>query len=82
MNISGRKAEREKRSRRTDRIILEHAERPALARPDHGAIVASQGHGDEPDGDGSGFGFLKLVVSFSTVPYTCILKDVDVQRYV
>ena len=54
---------RGKEKAHTDRIILEHAERSTLARPDHGPVVASQGHGDESDGDGAGFGCWRCWVS-------------------
>ena len=53
-NRKGKERSKEER-KRTNRIILEHAERSALARPDHGSVVAGQGHGDEADGDGAGF---------------------------
>lgn len=37
-----------------DGIVLHHAERAVHTRPDHCAVVAGHGHGDEPDGNGSG----------------------------
>jgi hypothetical protein len=43
--------------RRTDRIVLEHAERAVGARAHEGAVVARHGHRDEADGDGAGFGW-------------------------
>lgn len=41
---------------RTDGIVLHHAERSVRARAPQRAVVACQGHGDEADGDGAGFG--------------------------
>lgn len=40
-------------SRRTDGIVLEHAQRSVLTRAHEGLVVASQGHGDEAHGDGA-----------------------------
>lgn len=36
-----------------DGIVLHHAERAVHTRPDHCAVVARHGHGDQPDGDGT-----------------------------
>lgn len=37
-----------------DGIVLHHAERAVHTGSDQCAVVASHGHGDQPDGDGSG----------------------------
>jgi len=42
-------------TRRTDRIVLHHAQRPVRARPDQRAVVARHGHGQEAHCDGAGF---------------------------
>lgn len=36
-------------------VVLEHAQRPRRSGTHHRAVVARQGHADEPDGDGAGF---------------------------
>lgn len=43
--------------RRTDRVIFHHRKRPVRAGPAEGSVVARQGHGDEADGYGAGFGY-------------------------
>lgn len=41
-----------------DRVVLHHAERTVHTGPDHRAVVARHGHGDQPDGNGTGLRFL------------------------
>lgn len=43
-----------------DGVVLEHAERSVRARPDHRAVVARQGHGDQPDGHRAGFRWVRV----------------------
>lgn len=43
-----------------DGVVLEHAERSVRARPDYRAVVARQGHGDQPDGHRAGFRWLRV----------------------
>lgn len=38
-----------------DGVVLEHAEGAVHTRPDHGAVVACQSHGDQAHGDSAGF---------------------------
>jgi hypothetical protein len=40
---------------RTNRIVLQKAQRPTRPRPHHGLVVARQRHGDDAHGDGAGF---------------------------
>mgnify|MGYP007085891780 CR=1 FL=1 len=37
-----------------DRVVLHHAERTVYTGPDHCAVVTRHGHGDQPDGNGTG----------------------------
>jgi hypothetical protein len=39
----------------TNRIILEHTQRSVCTRTDQRLVVARQSHGDDADGDGTGF---------------------------
>jgi len=34
-----------------DGVVLDHTEGSVCSRPDHSAVVARHGHGDQPDGD-------------------------------
>lgn len=53
--------------RRTDRIVLEHAQRLMRARPLHCAVVAGHGHGDEAHHNGTGLCCWHLVSIVPTV---------------
>lgn len=41
-----------------DRVVLHHAERTVYTGPDHGAVVTRHGHGDQPDGNGTGLRYV------------------------
>jgi hypothetical protein len=46
-----------------DGIVLHHAKRSVHTGPNHRAVVARHGHGDQPDGNGSGLRCRKRDVS-------------------
>ena len=51
--------------RLTNRIVLEHAQRPVRTRPDHGLVVPGQGHGYETHGYGARLGYLEASLDHS-----------------
>lgn len=68
------KQEKPKRNKRTNRIILEHTQRPMRSWPHKRLVIPCESHGDYADGDGAGFCCLRVLSAMRSSSLFCSVR--------